>query len=710
MGQNIGRMGRVFWGTATVRGNRRQQSKPGVGMFESGQSRAEALGEPQAKESGPTVVPLHGGGTTPNPDEVWGVVGNDTRAQLLDVSNWGARIVVSSEPALEVGDTTRFEIRNNDRILIACDARVMGLAEFDIGCEVGLWILTEEERWQEAVSRISPRQLSPTRNFEPTPNPNLPADRIAPRLRALAASHARAQIRSMRMPDGPAIPARLDPERGLLMEWHPQIGELKPPFNVQVEGPFSTVNFTHDSLNWAGLPEPRRATVMLRRRMRRVAVPSGAKVLLRGLGDGDVDLRMHDVSFGGVSATLDPSISHLTPGTVVPEVILTWRGGPGLRFTGEIRHRSNAPHPGSEKIGLALSGAPEDQRERWAREVETLLYPSTRSYGHNYTSIWNLFEESGYFDISECTAQSSDFMQLRSSFESSYGKISAAPDLGCLATWESPTRVEASIAGLRLWSKSWFGMQLARNPVRPHIARSDSMPLKDIIFHVFERAGANPDLDWVVHYVRDDAPSFSRVLFRDLILSIPGSCGVPFEVWKFGVSMLGDWSVPQVSVATCEQVGHVLRKLEAIRPKPYLEALDLTPDTFGQEELQHEWNVHGLLRERDILVAMDGGKVVAAALLEACEDGLHLYGLLDGVRLFEIEPGGRDHFGALLLSANEWFYAMGKSNFVCFDENGMPEMMRSAGAKSMGRAVTTYLPRHATPELLERVAEITTPK
>lgn len=647
--------------------------------------------------------------------EVYGLLPEGVQARVKDVTPWGVWLSVPVAPALTFRDVIPFLICNaKHRVLARCSARVLGLAESEHGCEIMLWVVGETERWREVAQRVSAAIPDARRPPTPSPSSRLDSARVAPRLRALALEHARVLVRSLARPQAPALPARLDPERGLLLEWHPDWSLLEAPFEVQVEGSFSTVKFVEETLRWTGAPHPREATVIRRRQLRRVSVPSGARVLLRGTAAGSeisLDLPMQDVSFGGVAGLLDPSLApQLQSGVEISDVIVTWRGGPGLRFTGEVRHRSLDPDRNVDLLGLRLYGASGDQRERWAREVETLLYPQTRSYGHDYESIWNLFEESGYFDISDQARSSTDFQLMRSSFETAYKKIEAAPHLGCIATYESPTRVETSISGLRAWSRSWFGTQLARNPTRPHIANSDSVPLRDIIYHVYERAGADAELDWIVHYVRDDAPSFSQVLFRDLVLGVPGACGVPFEVWRMKANMLGDCTAPNVHTATLRQVEKVLHKLGDLRPRPYLEALDLLPETYGQTDFKLEWEIHGLERDRTMLVALEDRRIMAAAVLETMEDGLHVYGLLDSVRLFELEPGGRHHFGALLQGANEWFYSMGKSYFVCFDEDGVPEIMRSAGAESMGTAVTTFLPRLATPELLERVSEVTVPK
>ncbi len=645
--------------------------------------------------------------------EISGLLPEGTPGVLLDLTEWGVRAVLPGPPVLALSEISRFRIHRDGKILIASSGRLLGRVELDFGWEVTLWIVDDDNApWRKLVRRIGAFTTVLAHDRSPLPSSRLPSDRITPRLVSLTALHARAQVRSLDDPDAQPISGRLDPDRGLLLEWTPGATALAPPFEIQVEGPFSTLRFTESALTWNGPPSPEAVTVFRRRQLRRVSVPSGARVLVAGTGDPPemLELRMQDVSFGGVAALLDRPAPHIVPGAEVPDVIITWRGGPGLRFSGRVRHRSPTSKAGVDMIGIELSMARDPQYERWTREVETLLYPTTRSHDHDFERIWSLFEESGYFDLSENKRQTSDFQQLRSSFENAYTRMSNNPSLGCLAYFESATRVEATMTGLRMWSRSWLGMHLSRSQLRPHFANSDSVPLRDIHYHIFERAGANADLDWTLIFVRDDAPRLSKALYLDLFLSTPGSCGVPFEAWKFNVYMRGELEAPDVYMANHDQVEHVLEQLIRIRPMPYLEAHDLLIEDYYQEDLRAEFGFHGLLRERTMLVALEQRTIVAAAVLEAVEDGLHLYGLLDSVRLYEIEPGGHRMFGPLLIAANEWFFAMGKSSFVCFDENGHGSTMRSEGGLSIGKAVTTHLPRHATPELLERISELSAPK
>lgn len=641
---------------------------------------------------------------------MWAVLPDNAHGKLLEIADWGVRMIFPGPLGLAAADSTRFELRNAHKVVAANTGRIAALINHEVGVELLLWIVDPDDRWRNAVQAARSVLDLPSVLIPPTTSQHISAERLGPRLRALAMDYSRARVRPLNAPLEDAVPARLDPERGLLLEWSPGATDMKAPFEVQVEGPFSTLTFVGDDLNWDDSLPATSATATLRRRLRRVLAPSGAKVVLWGAGIEGLELKMHDISFGGVSAMVPTDDLVLSTSTKISDVIVTWRGGPQLRFMGSVRHRSPTLRKGVDVIGLQLSGAPEAQRERWFREVESLLYPNTRSFGHNYHSIWDLFEASGYFDLSENRRETAGFQQLRNAFEHAYGKLAAAPELGCLAAFESPTRAEASLAGLRLWSRTWIGFQLARDPVRPHLSKSDSGALRDLFFHVYERAGANPNLKWLVAFIRDDAPRFSKVLHREFVLTTPGGCAVPFQAWKLNVTMTGSMSTPRVATASAEQTQEVLRRLAEIRPAFFLEAHDLTPDTFYQEELQDEWRFFGLLRERTLLVATKQGKILAAAVLDAAEDGLHLYGLFDTARLFEIAPGGSALFPELLLASNEWFYGQGKNSFVCFGETLAPSDMRSSGALRLGEGMVTYLPTQSIPDILERVAELTAPK
>ncbi|MEM7157465.1 MAG: PilZ domain-containing protein [Myxococcota bacterium] len=657
----------------------------------------------------PAVEPMSVVTSTTHGAEIgWAMLADSERGSVREIARWGMTVGLSRTPEFTGADTIPFQLQNEQKIMVSGTARVVSLVEYEIGCDALLWVIDHDGRWEDVAKSLSNRLRHRPRDSNDLGSSRLSMERFIPRLRSLANNHAKAMVSSA--DSDVSVPARLDPERGLMLEWSPNLSDLKAPFKIQVEGPFSTVNFVDDTLRWNDGASAHSASLNLRRRLRRVPAPSGAKVVVFSDDGTPIELRMKDVSFGGVSARIPSDLDHLRVDQKLSDVILTWRGGPQLRFSGEVRHRSLAPAGDSDLVGLKLEQSRDPQWDRWAREVESLLYPTTESFGHDYQSIWDLFEASGYFDLSDGRRESTGFQELRSAFENAYGRLATAPDLGCLAAFSSPTRAEATLAGLRLWSSTWIGFQLARNQVRPHLSKSDSTPLRDLFYHVYERAGADPDLRWLIAFIRDDAPRFSKVLHRDFVLASPGGCAVPFQAWKSNVHMLGEGSMLNTEYATEEQTQEVLRKLAKLRPHFYLDAHDLLPETFAMQKLKDDWEFYGMLRDRTMVVATERGRIVAAAVLDAAENGLHLYSLLDTVRLYELEPGGSRHYGELLDRANEWFYGYGKNSFVTFGEDLDPSTMQSLGATGMGDGLVTYLPSTSIPYILERVSELTAPK
>jgi hypothetical protein len=112
-----------------------------------------------------------------------------------------------------------------------------------------------------------------------------------------------------------------------------------------------------------------------------------------------------------------------------------------------------------------------------------------------------------------------------------------------------------------------------------------------------------------------------------------------------------------------------------------------------------------------VLVARDRHCALAAAIVETADDGLHLFGLFDSVRLFALSSGGERAYGALLAAAQRWYGSMEKGSFVAFLEDGVEIQPKAlAGAEDLGLADFVVLSSEHLPELLEHVYEITAPR
>ena len=110
------------------------------------------------------------------------------------------------------------------------------------------------------------------------------------------------------------------------------------------------------------------------------------------------------------------------------------------------------------------------------------------------------------------------------------------------------------------------------------------------------------------------------------------------------------------------------------------------------------------MRERTVLVATENGTAVAAAILEAGEDGLHLFGLLDCVRLFPLVAGGERRFNDLLRAAGAWYEGLGKTKFVLFDEWNT-EVDAGLRPTHLGSAICAILSDRLIPDYLDHFFE-----
>lgn len=95
-------------------------------------------------------------------------------------------------------------------------------------------------------------------------------------------------------------------------------------------------------------------------------------------------------------------------------------------------------------------------------------------------------------------------------------------------------------------------------------------------------------------------------------------------------------------------------------------------------------------------------------MLETGSEGLHVYGLLDLVRLYPLVEEGEIAFPSLLSAARGAFRGLGKARFVCFLEEGqaLPESVVDA-AEDLGLADMVILGAQRLPELLENLFEVT---
>lgn len=513
------------------------------------------------------------------------------------------------------------------------------------------------------------------------------------------------------------VPGRIEPGSTTPLHWECEEEWPAPPFRITVDGYMSLVELhvaaARAQDGFLAVPVPAELTRVRSRWQRRPGVPRREVVIsFRHPRWPELRVRrpVHNVSIDGLLFSCSAVKDLVWPGLEI-EATVTFRDRLLCRVAGEVRHVSDDIDGEAQLAGLRLRIDHADDRQHWREELNKLLYPNTRMDGSWSDQLWELYRVSGYLALSQKREQ--EFVALKESFRS-VGRRLADNGIGCQVVWPSSRGLEASVSALRTYEQGALLFQLARRPGRVPMRFPGRVILRDIYLHAIEDLLRWRDVPWLIGWVHN-AARFSELVHVEMAKRYVAS-GRAF-LWRFRameVDVGGPRVAPpdgvQIAPAGARDVGLLLEHIAATRHPHYVEAHDFVAAAFEQRRIKQEWAAAGFARDRRVLVASAGGRPIAAALLEAADDGLHLFRLLDVARLFALAEGGTAAFAALLHAARGFYREKRKEKFIYFVEGEDPEHARAAGLVDLGEADGVLLPWGLLPELLEHVYEVTAPR
>jgi hypothetical protein len=524
----------------------------------------------------------------------------------------------------------------------------------------------------------------------------------------------------IRLDDFPIGTARLVEDGENSVAWEIRGPDVVAPVHVEFYGYNSIFILEFDEGDCRGgsfAPVlPTRITRLRNRIYRRAPAPRGISVQFTHplWSDLHVDRGLREISVHGLSFSTKPAEDLLYPGLVIEQAVLSVAGR-RVQFSAEVKLPAGASSDGHQYCGLRIFPASAKDESVWRSIVEQHLHPTTRR-STSWSAMWQLYEKAGYFNLSDKTPNSFD--ELARSFTSTSKQLLRAPEIGCHIVWdEGNTRsdVQAAMSMLKVYTRAWIVFQLAKVSGPTREGAASRAVLRDLHVRCYEHAQRDPDLRWLIGIIQVK-PVWSRAVHYDLperYVAMGKAAIVRFRAMQFP-SLSTAYKPPEglsVDRATTKEIALLLTAISHIRPSAYREALDLVQDRFDLTGVAAAWRIHGLDRRREVLVARDGHRTLAAAIVESADNGLHLFGLFDSVRLFALSSDGERAYAALLAAAQRWYGTIGKGHFVAFLEDGVNVQARSlVGAEDLGLADFVALSSEHLPELLEHVYEITAPR
>ncbi|MFL5351553.1 hypothetical protein [Archangium sp.] len=487
------------------------------------------------------------------------------------------------------------------------------------------------------------------------------------------------------------------------------------PYDIEVVGYNSAFRLRVPALETRGgrmvTPSPRRLWKVRHRWHRRVPAPAGLRARFQHplWGElGSLEREAVDVSFNGLC--LRGSAEDMVfPGLLLQQLEVRGEDGESILLRGEVRFVGDKD--GQRVFGLQVTPCTPLDETRWVRLVSLALCPSTRGGEGLLQPLWELFVDSGYFNLAGRKME--QFEELRASFLDTSSRASQLPRLFCQTVWPSERGVEATLSSVRPYRHTWLVHQLAKRPGKSAADVPPGQILRDLHVRTLEHAQSDPDFRWLVAYVETTVPLFERV-------------HLPFarEHWRSGDALL----MPvRLMEARCDEPSGqpsggfemgparfaekalLAEEISRTRPAPYVDALDLSRDRLDLRDTTATWRAAGLERERQVLVARRDGVPVAAIVLELGQPGTNLFRLLDAARLFPLSPEGPEAYVALLDEARAWYARRGRTSFVLVREDEDDSYAAAArlhdepGAKPC----LWLLSARMLPEFLEYVSEAT---
>ena len=490
------------------------------------------------------------------------------------------------------------------------------------------------------------------------------------------------------------------------------------PERGYIEGYNSTYEFLIEDVLGAGegftSAFPNSITKHRHREFRRVK--PHARMILRWRVDssGESFTPVHDISYGGL--TVDLCASDATP----PDG--------SLLISAELISETDAVDIGSfqvhsclhisennlRRLRLKVRAHSDAQRRMWLKVVGSALHPNTKIAGNWTEKLWGLYDKCNYFKLSGAMGAQA-FRDLKPSFAQFLSKLQNAPELGCNAVYpHRDNAVLASLSTLKVYSNTWMGFQLGKPKGNPSGIPGRSI-LRDVHLHVYEHIQSiDPEAKWIVSYIQA-IKVWSRAVHHDFSRQfIPSGQADIQRVRAYAI----DCERPQEDTKGCTtsdvskcELALILQTIRAAKGEVYVDAFDLTSETFALDKNIAEWTSGGLERERKIFVVKELGQIKAAVVLELAEPGSHLFRLLDMARLFSLGPDGDSYFVTLLNCAARWYRSKARKSFVLFLEEGIKlddEYVKSVS--DLGLSDQIILSSKLIPELLECLHEVTAPR
>ena len=351
-----------------------------------------------------------------------------------------------------------------------------------------------------------------------------------------------------------------------------------------------------------------------------------------------ISLRAIDVSGSGFSVEEEVGNSTLIPGLIIPDLSIELMNKVELKCSAQILYR-NINDAGKASCGFTFL----DMALRDQISLSSLLHQAKNKNSYVCTKIdvnelWDFFFETDFI----YPEKYSFIYKNKEEFRELYKKLyETNPDFAINFIYKERGEIFAHMSMFRFFERTWMINHHAANSAKR--SRAGLTVLEQISRFINESHQFHSTfMDYVTCYFRPEN-KFPKLVFGGVArhakdfkkCSIDQFAYTPVNTKYLRGSLSNNWYLTSADI---DDIRTLKFYYENESKGLALQALDLTPSKFDNNELSELYHQYGFKRDRQIFSLKYRGELIAVFVANVSDIGINMSDLTNCIKIFILEP------------------------------------------------------------------------
>lgn len=354
-----------------------------------------------------------------------------------------------------------------------------------------------------------------------------------------------------------------------------------------------------------------------------------------------VNLKVVDISGSGLSVEEDHLNPLLLPGMFLKNVKLRFTNNFQLTFDGQIIHRTHLEEDDKDtrRCGIAFLDMPIDEHVQLLGLLQHACDPNAYICDNvDMEDLWHFFFESGFIYPQKYKHLQENKERAKQVYQTLYTEN---PNIARHFIYRDKGTILGHISTLRFYEKAWM--------IHHHAAKGTKGRKAGIA--VLNQIGSfindshsiySMHMDYVICYFRPEN-RFPQRVFGGVTeqLNDPKSCSIDtFVYYHNDMATSGNWDLTgpwEIKKASTEDLLDFAAYYENQSGGLLINALDLEPESLGQDNLSVEYENIGIKKDREVFAFKMNGQLKAILILNISDIAINLSELTNSLKVFVLD-------------------------------------------------------------------------